>query len=66
MRKDYLEFKCYDVSTDKMFVSIGDMLCVECVEGDCRAAVTLTRADIQKLIPFMLKFYYNIEPNEQL
>lgn len=64
MRKDYLEFKCFNVSTDKMFVSIGDKLCFECVEGESRAAVTITRNDIEQLLPFILKYYYNIEPNE--
>ncbi len=65
MRKDYLEFKCFDVSTDKMFVSMGDKLCFECVEGEDRAAVTITRKDIETLLPFMLKFYYNIQHYEE-
>jgi hypothetical protein len=47
-----------------MFVSIGEYLCFECVEGENRAAVTITRNDVEKLLPFILKFYYNIEPNE--
>ncbi len=64
MRKDYLEFKCADIETDTMFVSIGKYLCFECIEKNERAAVTLTREDIEKLIPFMLKYYYNLEPNE--
>ena len=64
MRKDYLEFECINISSDVMFVSIGEYLCFECVEGENRAAVTITRNDIEKLLPFILKFYYNIEPNE--
>jgi Holliday junction resolvase len=64
MRKDYLEFECINISSDVMFVSIGEYLCFECVEGENRAAVTITRNDVEKLLPFILKFYYNIEPNE--
>jgi Holliday junction resolvase len=64
MRKDYLEFECINISSDVMFVSIGEYLCFECVEGENRAAVTITRNDLEKLLPFILKFYYNIEPNE--
>jgi hypothetical protein len=64
MSKDYLELKCFDVYTDKMFVSIGDKICFECVEGNVRAAVTLTSSDLEKLIPFILKYYYNIDSNE--
>jgi hypothetical protein len=47
-----------------MFVSIGEYLCFECVEGENRAAVTISNNDIEKLLPFILKFYYNLEPNE--
>ena len=64
MRKDYLEFECINISSDVMFVSIGEYLCFECVEGGNSAAVTITRSDLEKLLPFILKFYYNIEPNE--
>jgi len=64
MRKDYLEFKCSNIENDTMFVSIGEKLCFECIEKNERAAITLTRKDIEKLIPFILKYYYNLEPNE--
>jgi hypothetical protein len=64
MRKDYLEFQCANVLNDVMFVSIGEYLCFECVEGENRAAVTISNNDIEKLLPFILKFYYNLEPNE--
>jgi len=64
MRKDYLEFKCANIPSDVMYVSIGEYLCFECVEGESRAAITITRNDIEQLLPFILKYYYNIEPNE--
>lgn len=64
MRYDYLEFKCSKVTNDTMFVSIGEYLCFECIEGKDRAAVTISKDDIEKLLPFILKYYYNIEPNE--
>lgn len=58
IEKDYLEFKCTNVANDLMFVSIGEYLCFECIEGENRAAITISKSDIEKLIPFILKYYY--------
>ena len=58
IKKDYLEFQCTNIQNDKMFVSIGEYLCFECVEGENRAAITISKSDIEKLLPLILKYYY--------
>lgn len=58
MNKDYLEFECCEISTDKVFISDGHNLCIECVENGQRAAVCISRDDIEKLLPYLLNFYY--------
>ena len=47
MEKDYLEFQCTNVANDLMFVSIGEYLCFECIEGENRAAITISKTDIE-------------------
>jgi hypothetical protein len=59
--ENYLEFTCKlspETSTEKLVIGNGETMLFEIWDGSKNMGVGLNKNDIEKLLPFLLKFYY--------